>query len=200
MAKQRKSRCGQPISSENCKPGTACHADLGFVRGPDDLPDVIEEGATTKGKHVIEGRRGETCCLVIINAASRQLWTPFQLKNKSPPTTLIDSFLKKNGIGRAKTKITTTTEGMLARSNRFQQTCESNGFAAETRKTEIDFERIRGDAPLSIRTDNGREFVNEETHATAHKHGYVVETTGQDKSSQNGLAERPHRMLKERAR
>jgi hypothetical protein len=36
--------------------------------------------------------------------------------------------------------------------------------------------------------------------ATADKHGYIMETVSPDKSSQNGLAERPHRTLKERVR
>ena len=107
---------------------------------------MIANGAA-KGKHAIEGRRGETCYLLIIDAATRQLWT-FPLKNKSPPTSLIDSFLKKNGIGRKRFKITTSPEGMLARSNRFQQTCESNGFAIDTHNTEVDFEYVRGGTSL----------------------------------------------------
>ena len=35
MAKQRKSNRGSPISSENFKPGTAYHMDMGFIRGPE---------------------------------------------------------------------------------------------------------------------------------------------------------------------
>jgi hypothetical protein len=198
MAKQRKSDRGPPISSENYKPGTTYHMDLGFIRGPDNLPDMVTTGAT-KGKHITQGRRGETCYLLIIDAASRQLWS-FPLKNKNPPTTLIDSFLKKNGIGRKRAMITTSPDGMLARSNRFQQTCESNGYTTDTHATEIDFEYIRGDVPLAIRTDNGGEFVTEELRQAVDAHGYIIQTTSPDKSSQNGLAERPHRTLKERVR
>ena len=65
---------------------------------------------------------------------------------------------------------------------------------------EVDFEYVRGNVPLSIRTDNDGEFVTEELRKTADKHGYIMETTSPDKSSQNGLAERPHRTLKERVR
>ena len=119
-------------------------------------------------------------------------------KNKSPPTSLINSILKKNGIGRKRSRIATSPKGMLARSNRFQQTCESNDFAIDTHYTEADFEYVRGDVPLSIRTNNGGEFVTEELRETANKHGYIMETTSPDKSSQNGLAERPHMTLKER--
>ena len=89
---------------------------------------------------------------------------------------------------------------MLARSNRFQQTCETNGFEVDTHSTEIDFEYIRGDVPLAIRTDDGGEFMTDELRALADKHRYIMETTSPDKSSQNGLAERPHRTLKERVR
>jgi hypothetical protein len=89
---------------------------------------------------------------------------------------------------------------MLARSNRFQQTCESNGFAVDTHNTEIDFEHVRGDAPLSLRFDQGGEFITEEVRAAADKHGHVTELTSPQKSSQNELAERPHRTLKERVR
>ena len=89
---------------------------------------------------------------------------------------------------------------MLARSNRFQQTYETNGFAVDTHSTEIDFKYVRGDVPLAIRTDNGGEFITDKLQAMADKHGYIMETTSPDKSSQNGLAERPHRKLKERVR
>ena len=89
---------------------------------------------------------------------------------------------------------------MLARSNQFQQTCETNGFEVDTHSTKIDFEYVRGDVPLAIRTNNGGEFITDELRALADKHGYIMETTSPDKSSQNGLAERPHRTLKERVR
>jgi hypothetical protein len=198
MAKQRKSNGGPPVSSENYKPGTACHVDLGFIRGPDNLPDMVANGAA-KGKLITEGRGGETCHLLIVNVATRYIWT-FPLKNKNPPTTLIDSFLQKNGISRKSCKITTSPDGMLARSNRFQQTCETNGFEIDTHNAEIDFEYVRGDAPLAIRTDKGGEFVTEELREVADSHGCIVETTSPDKLSQNGLAKRSHRTLQERVR
>jgi hypothetical protein len=86
VAKQRKSNRGSPTSSENFKPGTAHHMDFGFIRGPDNLTDMASSGAT-QGKHVVEGRRGEECYLLIVDAASREIWT-FPLKSKSPPTSL----------------------------------------------------------------------------------------------------------------
>jgi hypothetical protein len=131
--------------------------DLGFIRGQDNLPDMVATGAQ-KGKHILKGRRGETCYLLIIDAAPRQLWT-FPLMTKNPPITLIDSFLKKNGVCRRKMKITTNPDGTLAQSSRFQQTCESNGYTINTHETEIHFEYVRGDVPLATRTDRGGEFV-----------------------------------------
>jgi hypothetical protein len=125
--------------------------DLGFIRGRDNLPDMVANGAA-KSKHITEGRRGETCYLLIADVATRHIWT-FPLKNKNPPTTLIDSFLQKNGTSRKRNKITTSPDGMLARSNRFQQTCETNGFEIDTHDAEIDFEYVRGDAPLAIRPE-----------------------------------------------
>jgi hypothetical protein len=158
MAKQRKSNRGPRISSENFKPGTACHMDVGFIRGPDNLPDMIADGATL-GNHVMQGRRGEECYLLIIDAASREMWT-FPFKNKNLPIALIDSFLQKNGTGGKKNLITTSPDGMLARSNRFQQTCESNGPEIDSHEMEVDFECIRGDAPLAVGFDGGGEFDN----------------------------------------
>ena len=55
-------------------------------------PGVVANGATDEGKRVIKGRRGKTRCLLLINAATRQLRT-FPLKNKNPPRSLIDAFL-----------------------------------------------------------------------------------------------------------
>jgi hypothetical protein len=158
MAKQCKSNRGPRISSENFKPGTACHMDVGFIRGPDNLPDMIADGATL-GNHVMQGRRGEECYLLIIDAASREMWT-FPFKNKNLPIALIDSFLQKNGTGGKKNLITTSPDGMLARSNRFQQTCESNGHEIDSHEMEVDFECIRGDAPLAVGFDGGGEFDN----------------------------------------
>jgi hypothetical protein len=99
---------------------------------------MVANGAT-RGKHVTEGRGGETGYLLIIDTATRQIWT-FPLKSKTLLTTLIDRFLQKNGIGRKRMKITTTPDGMLDRSIRFQQTCESHGYEVESHDTEIDFE------------------------------------------------------------
>jgi hypothetical protein len=155
---QHESNLGSPMSSENFKAGTACHVDLGLICGPNNLTNKATDGATT-GECVIEGRRGKEGCLLIANAASREAWT-FLLKNKNPPKSLINSFLQKNGAAGSRKKITTHPDGMLARSNWFQPTCESkNGFEPDTHKTEIDFECIRGDAPLTLRHDQGGELT-----------------------------------------
>ena len=43
--------------------------DLGFMRGLENLPDMIANGAA-KGKHAIEGQQGEICYLLIIDAVT----------------------------------------------------------------------------------------------------------------------------------
>jgi hypothetical protein len=51
----------------------------------------------------------------------------------------------------------------------------------------------------TIRTDNGTERAgSQEVRNVANKHGYSIETTAPDSSSQNGMAERPHCTLKEK--
>ena len=63
--------------------------------------------------------------------------------------------------------------------------------------TELGLEQPR----YTIRTDNGTDLAgSQEVLQVAAKHGYTVETTAPDSSSQNGMAERPHRTLKEKVR
>jgi hypothetical protein len=53
--------------------------------------------------------------------------------------------------------------------------------------------------PYTICTDNGIELAgSQEVWNTANKHGYSVETTAPDASSQSGISKRPHRTLKEK--
>ena len=81
---------------------------------------------------------------------------------------------------------------MLAGLNRFQQTCESNGFAIDTYIVEVHFEYVRSDVPLSIRTDNGGKFITEELRVTTDQHEYIMETTSPEMPVRtawpNGLA------------
>ena len=52
-----------------------------------------------------------------------------------------------------------------------------------------------------IRTDNGNELAGSAAFRhVVDKHRYTLETTAPDSSGQNGMAERPHRTLKERVR
>ena len=44
--------------------------DLRYIRGPDNLPEMIQKGRVN-GKHIIEGQRGETYYLLIIDSATR---------------------------------------------------------------------------------------------------------------------------------
>jgi hypothetical protein len=63
--------------------------------------------------------------------------------------------------------------------------------------TELGLEQPR----YTIRTDNGTELAgSQDFRNVANKHGYTTETTAPDSSSQNGMAEQPHRTLKEKVR
>jgi hypothetical protein len=51
----------------------------------------------------------------------------------------------------------------------------------------------------TIRTDNGGELAgSDEFQTKVGEHVYILKTSAPDTSSQNGLAERPHRTLKEK--
>ena len=53
----------------------------------------------------------------------------------------------------------------------------------------------------TITTDGGGELsASHDVLRTANSHGYEVRTTSTNASSQNGIAERPHRTLKEKMR
>jgi hypothetical protein len=55
---------------------------------------------------------------------------------------------------------------------------------------------LRDGTQRYVRTDQGRELAKSAAFWTViAKHGYVLESTGPDASSQNGRGERPHRTL-----
>jgi transposase InsO family protein len=200
MAKMQK-QSGNPTSlRDNFMPGTAYHMDLGFIRGPNNLPDVIKNSATPTFTSQLS-HDGYNAYLLIIDAASRYIFC-FLLKSKSPPVQIIDQFLAKHG--RASNKIITTSpDGALHKSTSFKATCRQYGFEPDTNDlpdnlmTELHLEQHR----YTVRTDNGTELAgSQEIHQTINNHGYAMEVTAPDASSQNGMAERPHRTLKERVR
>ena len=93
--------------------------DIGFIRGPSNLPAVLlrtEEPALK----IIESRHGYVCYLLIIDKRSRYTWT-FPLKSKSVPLTLVRTFLNVHGNTTASNRtIRTDGEGSLAQSTDFR--------------------------------------------------------------------------------
>jgi hypothetical protein len=197
----RKSHGGPSSTRETFVHGTSFHMDLDFIRGPKNLQEVLHDGATPK-ETIIKSHGGFSSYLLIIDAATRYIWT-FLLKSKDPPIALIDQFLNKHGTS-TKGTITTTPGDLLHKSKTFQTLCINKGYANDTANItpNLDFENA-GIEQLhhTVRTDNGGELAGSAAfhHVVGH-HGYILETTAPDASNQNGLAERPHRTLKEKVR
>jgi hypothetical protein len=204
-AKMGKSHHGKGQSTrEAFLPGTAFHMDLGFIRGPDNLQEVLHSGATPK-KTIQKSHDGYNSYLLIVDAASRYLWS-FLLKNKDPPIELIDQFLAKHGTAKKETLITTAPDGLLAKSMSFNQLCVKQGYSTSAHLYEYELEApdltyATTQPHHTIRTDNGGELAgSDDFRQITGKHGYILETTAPDTSNQNGLVERPHRTIKEKVR
>lgn len=221
-AKLRKQNRRLSTTREEFIPGVSFNMDLGFISGPENLQEVVKDGVTPK-KLLKTSRDGYTCYLLIIDAASRYVWT-FPLKDGSPPINLIHAFLDRHGRGKKK-RISTSPSGILNKSKAFHTTMQLNHFQVEATELdmELDFDSFDAfpkptSAPtdatqtdatpdseqhlrLSIRTDNGGELAgSEKFNSTVAEYGYVVEPTPPGSSSKNGKAERPNRTLKERVR
>ena len=183
--------------------------DFGFISGPGNLEDMINKGMKAT-PNLVTDRHGNTAFLLIICAATRYIWV-FPVKSKHQPLTIIDKFLKKHGKahGRTVNKITTTPGGILSKSKSFDRLItETHQLTKAEAELELNMDYGNAadeptvDAPLNtIRTDQGGELARSgDFQQTVLNHGYLLETTGPDASSQNGLAERPNRTLKERVR
>jgi hypothetical protein len=199
MAKLRKTNRNKESTREVFLPGTSFHMDLGFIRGPSNLEEVVQKGATP-GKTIIKSRDGYEAYLLIVDAATRFIWT-FLLKGKHPPLATITQFLEKHGAAK-KGLITTTPGGLLDKSRSFATTCTQRGYETGTLDFDLNFEDSGLDKPrFTVRTDNGGELAGSNDFCqTIANNGYLVEPTAPDASNQNGLAERPHKTLKERVR
>jgi transposase InsO family protein len=184
-AKLTKAPRNKKTTREILQPGVQFHMDCGFFSGPSNLQDVLHKGATPDTT-IATSRDGYEGYLLIIDAASRYIWV-FLLKSRHPPVDIIDKFLKQNGRKRKKGDIyiSTTEGGLLDQSKSFLELIEGE---------EHKYER------LAVRVDNGSEFLAQEIREVISDNGYVMELTGTDSSWMNGMAERPHRTLKERVR
>jgi hypothetical protein len=128
-AKLRKNHGGKKSMKEASVPGTAFHMDLGFIRGPKNLQDVLQDKAVPK-ETVIKSHDGFSSYLLIIDAATRYIWV-FLLKSKDPPIATIDQFLTRHRTARRGT-ITTTPDGLLDKSMSFKKLCTNQGYQLNT--------------------------------------------------------------------
>ena len=207
LAKLHKTPSRKSNPHEQFLPGTTFHMDVGFIRGPNNLQDIITHGATPK-QTVQLSHDGYSAYLLIIDAATRYIFT-FLLKSRHPPIDIIDKFLQKYGQAKQGHLITTNPNGILSKSNSFEQLCQDRGYTRQQHlvqyimdmhPSELASEHL-DQIQYKIRTDNGTDLAtSEEFRKTASKHNYIVEPTAPASSSQNGLAERPHKTLKDRVR
>jgi hypothetical protein len=126
-AKQHKAARGKAEHNNVYLPGTMFHMDLGFFRGPSNLPSVVNAGAAPENPTLIKSIDGHTSYLSIVDAAMRYLWV-FPLRSKHPPIELLDKFLSRYGNNGSQRSISTDPQGQLAKSQMFKHMCDRNGF------------------------------------------------------------------------
>ena len=178
-----------PSTWETFLPGTLFHMDIGFIRGPKNLKEVITTGALPK-ETVIASHDGYTCYLLIINAATWHVWT-FLLKQQSAPIALLKQFLVKHGYPKQAATITTSPNGLLAKSQSFNKVCIEQGFKVKQANVTIDWEAMDVQPHCTIRTNN--EYASSDAFRQAVRtEEFILETTAPDTSHQNGMGEQPH--------
>ena len=116
IVKLRKAPRGKTSDdSDTLVKGQVFQMDIGFIRGPMNLEEVLArtEDLATK---VIASRQGYVCYLLIVGRKTRYMW-PFPLKSKSVPPDLIKTFLTTHGHPNCPNwRIRTDGEGSLAES------------------------------------------------------------------------------------
>jgi hypothetical protein len=157
-AKLRKNHGGKKSTTKEAfLPGTVFHMDLGFIHGPKNLQDVLQDGAVPK-ERVLKSHNGFSSYLLIIDAATRHIWV-FLLKSKDPPIAIIGQFLTNHGTARRGT-IITTPDGLLNKSMSFKKLCTDQGYQLNTAEMNLYLESagIKQLHP-TIQTDNGGELA-----------------------------------------
>jgi hypothetical protein len=192
------------IDKDSFIPRQAYHMDLAFVGGPSNLD--LEKGSNiTPSPIVKKGRDGYIGFLTIIDVSSRKLWTHL-IKNKDLPIAYIDKFLKRHGIQTTnplKAIIITSEAGYLAKSRAFEDTLREQQYVVQPTDDDIDFfgDLLPDHVEATITIYGGGELSkSHDLKRVCNSHGYEVNSTAADSSSQNGIVERPHRTLKERMR
>ena len=130
----------------------------------------------------------------------------FLLKTCHPPIDIIDKFLKKYGRAKRGNLITTNPNGLLHKSNSFDNICDHYGYSTEAHNIKLLMDMTPEDITAEhldqiqykVQIDSGTDLTaSEEFCKTVDKHNYIVESTALASSSQNGIAERPHCTLKD---
>ena len=135
-AKLRKAPRGHIMDdSEQLYNGQVFQMDIGFIRGPENLENVLTctKDADTK---VIESRNGYVCYLLIVDRKTRYMW-PFPLKSKSVPPDLLRTFLTTHGHPTCpNNRIRTDGEGSLAESQICRNLISKLGFTLQKTATD----------------------------------------------------------------
>jgi hypothetical protein len=173
IAKMTKSSSNKQSTRDSFLPGTAFHMDIGFVRGPKNLKEIMGDTHVAPQATSQLSHDGYSAYLLIVDAASRFIFC-FPLKSKSPPIDLIDKFLSRHGRAKAKLNESTSTglistdpNGLLHRSSSFKEVCKKYGYHQASHELL--------DSPLHelqtmgleqprfyVRTDNGNELAGSE--------------------------------------
>jgi hypothetical protein len=204
IAKMTKSSSNKQSTRDSFLPGTAFHMDIGFIRGPKNLKEIMGNSYVTPQATSQLSHDGYSAYLSIINAASRFIFC-FPLKSKSPPIDLIDKFFSKHSCAASRT-ISTNPNSLLRKSTSFKRVCEKYGYhqaAHELLDSPLhELQSMGLEQPrFYICTDNGNKLDGSEAfRQVVDKHKYTLKTTAPDSSGQNGLVEQPHRTLKEKIR
>jgi hypothetical protein len=151
---------------DNFLPATAFHMDIGFVRGPKNLKDLLGDTQVAPQATSQLSHHGYSSYLSIVDAASQFIFC-FPLKLKSPPIDLIDKFLAKHGGATQQKVISTDPNGLLHKSKSFAQVCEKYGYNQAVHELmDSPFNKMQAmgleQQRFTVRTDNGNELAGSE--------------------------------------
>ena len=170
-------RSGKLKLEDQIIPAQRYHMDLSFVSGPSNLTDMLKFNAALQ-KSINKSRDGYIGFLIIINVATRHLWTHL-VKSKDPPIEVIDAFLTNHGIKKTNPlkaiKITTTKHGLLASSRAFETAMMDKVLEIET-ITQLEVARLLEGNPIEafIMTDGGGELTDDKIRKMADRDGYIA--------------------------
>eukprot|EP00980_Cylindrotheca_fusiformis_P008542 scaffold1811_cov66-Cylindrotheca_fusiformis.AAC.1 len=163
MAKLRKQNRKRSTDRESFLPGTSFHMDLGYISGPENLPETVQHGKNPKST-MKKSRNGHVAYLIVICASTKYIWA-FPLKSAAPPIELIDQFLTRHGQAhrRNTTLVTTSPEGILAKSKTFQTLLETKTMQLQHQDLAIDFDTL---ADKAEQTTPAEETTSQEEQSS----------------------------------